>query len=264
MVNLNHNTKSTCTNAFKIHELSIKSRQKTLLNIANLTIPQGKFTAIIGANGAGKSTLLHALLGVVNGCQIQGQIQCLGKPCQIQVAQAKVAWVGQHERFDLPITALEYAQLGTFGQKTKHANHQNSPAQAQTLLSQFELESLIHTRIDRLSGGEKQRLAMVRALMQNTDIILLDEPTNHLDIKHINQLFGYLRHLVDDKQKTIVVVLHSLTHAHRYGDDIIALHDGRVFAQGTNDTVLTQDNLTALYGTPIYRYDTPQGAVFVS
>lgn len=247
---------------FTLHNLTVKTTQKTLLTIPDLALPKGKLISLIGANGAGKSTLLNALLGQAGNARLDGTILCQNRPIAQVVAQGDIALVGQHERFELPLTVLEYALLGV----TPTLSWYQSPNQADTdkamdLLYAFELDDFAKKRIMGLSGGEKQRLAIVRALMQNTDILLLDEPTNHLDIKHERLLFLHLRRLVEQEQKSLVVVLHNLTYAYRYSDEVIALKLGELIAQGTPQTVMNETVLSTLYDTPIKCHHTDNGVI---
>lgn len=249
-------------NLFVINDLTVKTAQKTLLAIPNLVIPTGKLVSLIGANGAGKSTLLNALLGQAENASLNGQILCQNKPIEQIIKQGKIALVGQHERFELPLTALEYALLGTTPNLSWYQRpNQADSDRAMAFLDDFELAGFAKKRITSLSGGERQRLAIVRALMQNTDIILMDEPTNHLDIKHERALFAYLRRLVEQEQKSLVVVLHNLTYAYRYSDEIIALKMGELIAQGEPKAVMNETVLATLYDTPIKRYETDDGVM---
>lgn len=250
-------------NLFTIKQLTVTTAKKTLLQIDELSLPSQQFIALIGANGAGKSTLLHSLLGTVQNCQIQGEIFCQNQTIQAQIQQGKIAWVGQHEQFNLPLTVIEYALLGTtpkllWYQTSNRIDHKK----AMQYLQRFELEHLAEKRIQKLSGGEKQRLAIVRALMQNTDILLLDEPGNHLDIKHERLLFAYLKDLVSQQQKSLIVVLHNLSHAYQYSNHIIALNQGKILTQGEPHIVMTDENLAQMYQTKIYRHQTEQGILF--
>ncbi|WP_227679176.1 ABC transporter ATP-binding protein [Psychrobacter immobilis] len=114
-----------------------------------------------------------------------------------------------------------------------------------------------------LSGGEKQRLAIVRALMQDTDIMMFDEPTNHLDIRHQHFLLHYLHNLVKQQHKSILVVLHDLTHAYRYTDKVVLLNGGQVVAQGTPSEVMTRPQLSDVYDVDIKVHQTEDGLVFI-
>lgn len=251
-------------NLFDIEKLTVHARHKCLLDVERLSLPRGRLIALIGANGAGKSTLLHALLGQITSLKVLGQIRCLGQPVAQMVAQGKIAWVGQHEVFELPLTVLDYALLGVTPRLLWYQKpSQQDVTKAKDYLDQFDLAHLIDKRISSLSGGEKQRLAIVRALMQGTEVLLLDEPSNHLDVKHERQLFAHLRRLVDEQQKSIVVVLHSLTNAHRFADEVVAVHQGKILAQGLPDTVMTADLMHRLYDVQINRYQTDQGVIFM-
>ncbi len=249
---------------FNISELKVFHSKKTLLTIDKLTLPSQQLIAFIGANGAGKSTLIHALLGKVAGCHITGNIQCQGQTAEQLIHQGKIAWVGQHERFELPLTAMDYVLLGIVPnlQWYQRANPEHLQ-QAMRLLEQFDLISLANKRIQTLSGGEKQRLAIIRALMQQTQILLFDEPTNHLDIKHQRYLLNYLKDLVYQQKKSIIVVLHSLTQAYRYADSVIAMANGKIIAQGTPQEVMTEERLAQMYQTCIETYLTQHGKIFI-
>lgn len=251
------------TALFDIQNLRISTSRRCLLNIAQLSIPKGQLVAIIGANGAGKSTLLNSLLGKMNGYTMTGRIHCLGKPIEQAVKSGQIAWVGQHEQFELPLTALEYTLLGDIPNLAWYQKpNQHTLNIAKSHFETFELDHLIHQRITHLSGGEKQRLAIIRALVQNSQVLLLDEPSNHLDIKHERMIFAHLKQLTQ-QQKSIVVVLHSLTHAYRFADTVIAMHQGEVIKTGAPWQVMDEQTLYKLYDTHIYQYQTQDGAIFL-
>ena len=180
------------------------------------------------------------------------------------IRRGKIAWVGQHERFELPLTALDYALLGVSPQLAWY--QRPNPAhvsKAKQLLDDFELSALMNARVQTLSGGEQQRLAIVRALMQQTQILMFDEPTNHLDIRHQRHLLHYLQQLVHKEAKSIIVVLHDLTHAYRYSDEVVLIHHGRIMDQVAPEQVMTQHQLSDVYQVDIQTYDTDGGRVFV-
>lgn len=289
-------TDSGSNELFNIKQLQVHAGHKQLLTIPNLTLYQRRLTTFIGPNGAGKSTLLHALLNPKGGMglKVSGAIATHLPSCTNtehltpntsdnsthnlfrnsvhdssavvnKICAGSIAWVGQHERFELPLDVLEYALLGVSPQLRWYqtANSQQV-LKAQDLLHSFELSHLQHRRVQTLSGGEQQRLAVVRALMQQTQVLMLDEPTNHLDIRHQRFLLNYLRQLVLEQQKTILVVLHDLTHAYRYSDEVLLMNEGQVIAQGSPQQVMTQEQLSTIYNTDIETYDTQSGRLFVS
>lgn len=249
-----------------MQNIQISHGKKLLLNIDELTVSGQKLIAFIGPNGAGKSTLLHTVLGQHTGAALKtdGHITINGQPINDIMNNGHIAWVGQHERFELPLTVLDYALLGVSPNLAWYQRPNGEHIRrAKNLLQDFELFSLLSARVQTLSGGEKQRLAIVRALMQNTKILMFDEPTNHLDIRHQRFLLHYLHNLVQHQRKSILVVLHDLTHAHRYTDEVILLNGGRVVAQGTPDEVMTSQQLSEVYHTQIKVHQTEDGLVFV-
>ena len=261
--NINNNKVSELLSMQDIH---ISHGNKVLLKIDKLTVPSQKLVAFIGPNGAGKSTLLHTVLGQQTGVALKtnGHITIGGQPINTVIQDGHIAWVGQHERFELPLTVLDYALLGVSPNLTWYQRpNRHHVERAQTLLQDFELSNLSSARVQTLSGGEKQRLAIVRALMQDTEIMMFDEPTNHLDIRHQRFLLHYLHNLVHQQRKSILVVLHDLTHAHRYTDEVVLLNGGRVIAQGTPTEVMTRQRLSATYNVDIKAHQTEDGLVFV-
>ncbi|WP_333614896.1 ABC transporter ATP-binding protein [Psychrobacter sp.] len=261
--NINNDKVSELLSMQNIH---ISHGHKTLLKIDTLTVPSQKLVAFIGPNGAGKSTLLHTVLGQQTGVALKtnGHITIGDQSINTVIQDGHIAWVGQHERFELPLTVLDYALLGVSPNLAWYQRpNRHHVGRAQTLLQDFELSNLTSARVQTLSGGEKQRLAIVRALMQDTKIMMFDEPTNHLDIRHQRFLLHYLHNLVHQQRKSILVVLHDLTHAHRYTDEVVLLNGGQVIAQGTPTEVMTRQRLSAAYDVDIKAHQTEDGLVFV-
>ena len=237
---------------FRIRNLSVRIKGKTLLEIDALDIPAGS-TAVIGPNGAGKSTLLRALIGQAG----QGEITLLGEAAAPQIRAGKAAWVGQHGRYNMPMTVREYIALAAFVQKGR-LNHE----WADELLNYFDLAALAEKRIGRLSGGEQQRANIIRALLQNAPVLLLDEPCNHLDIRHQHRLMQYLvRH---KSRASSVMVLHDLNLAARYAEHIVLMDKGKIIAAGDAAAVMRPDLLETVYGWPIRRCQDEEGIYFRS
>lgn len=229
----------------------IQTKNKTLLNINNISLPEKQITAIIGANGAGKSTLLKALRGLY--AHIAPQFN--GQSVKEMTAHGKIAYVGQHEGFNTPLSVLEYVLLGRFPHLSWFAKPKIQDIEnARKILSDYELAHLADNPIQTLSGGEKQRAAIVRALMQETALIALDEPCNHLDIRHQHKLMQDLKKRRKNNKITAVIVLHDLNLAYRYADFIVLLNNGKLIANGTPDEVMTSEILSQAYRWEIKKY----------
>lgn len=234
--------------AWQVRDIVVQAQGKTLLDIDALDFEAGHTVAIIGPNGAGKTTLLRVLIGQYPHIDVR----CEGLPIAQQVRRGKIAWVGQHERFGLPVSLLDYVLLGCY----PHLSWFDPPPQserqrARLLLQQFELDKLRDKRVQILSGGEQQRAAIVRALMQNTSSLLLDEPSNHLDIRHQYRLMNDLAALRTERRINMVMVLHDLNLAANYADHVVLLNHGQLVAQGTPEAVMSASRLSEIYQWPI-------------
>lgn len=234
--------------SFHIRSLDVRVRGKTLLSVNDLAIPHGCHTAIVGPNGAGKSTLLKALIGQAG----RGRVTLFGRAVPPQLKQGRVAWVGQHGRYQMPLTVREYITLGR--QNRRYLPFQTAPEsdpQADALLADFDLAHLAGKRIQNLSGGEQQRANIIRALLQNAPVLLLDEPCNHLDIRHRHRLMQYLnRHR---QHFSAIMVLHDLNLAVRYAQYAVLLDRGGVVAAGCTEEVMQPGLLSGIYRWPIRR-----------
>ena len=237
---------------FQIRNLSVRVQDKTLLEIDQLDISSG-MTVIIGPNGAGKSTLLRALIGQTG----QGKITLFGEAVAPQIRAGRVAWVGQHGCYNMPMTVREYISLASFVQKGR-LNHE----WADELLDYFDLTALADKRIGKLSGGEQQRANIIRALLQNAPVLLLDEPCNHLDIRHQHRLMRYL--VGHSNRASSMMVLHDLNLAARYAEHLILMNKGKVVASGKVGEVMRPDLLESVYGWQIRRCEDEAGFYFRS
>jgi iron complex transport system ATP-binding protein len=234
---------------FEIEALKVVHGTKTVLEIDRLEIPAYAAIAIIGPNGAGKSTLLQSLL------EDTRHVRCHGEPVGTPLRRGGIAFVAQHELFSTPLTVTEYVLLGRYPHLAWHMRPSlRDHETAQALLRRFDLAELAQRRIAVLSGGEQQRAAIVRALMQETRVILLDEPNNHLDIRHQHLFMRELRAFQETRQINCLMVLHDLSLAANYCDHVILMSRGHVEATGAPEDIMTEALLSRAYEWPIRPY----------
>ncbi len=204
-------------------------RELAVLKGINLEIKRGEFVAVVGASGAGKSTLLH-MLGTLDRptkgtVLFDGQdLFRLGEAEQAEFRNRRVGFVFQFHHLLPELTALENATLPTLIQKRPAAE---TRAEAVALLTEVGLGERLSHKPGELSGGEQQRVAVARALMQRPDLVLADEPTGNLDTHTGEALFALLRELNKSRGTTFVIVTHN-EKLSAQADRIIHMEDGMI------------------------------------
>ena len=194
-----------------------------------LDIPRGEMIAIVGASGAGKSTLLH-MLGTLDrptsgSVLFDGQdIFALSDDAQAEFRNKRIGFVFQFHHLLPEFTALENTFLPALIQNRPAAEAQEEAAR---LLTEVGLGERLHHKPGELSGGEQQRVAVARALMQRPDLVLADEPTGNLDTHTGDALFGLLRKLNKARGTTFVIVTHN-DKLSAQANRIIRMEDGQI------------------------------------
>lgn len=224
----------------------------------------GEWLCLIGPNGAGKSSVLKAVAGLV---KYRGVITVDGAPIDTRSPKrraAMVAYVPQSPLMPDDMTGAEYVLLGRnpyvgyFGSETKHDR-----ALVADVLERLDLAELGVRRVGSMSGGERQRLVIARAIAQEAPILLLDEPTSALDIGHQQQALELVDRLRREHGLTVVSAMHDLTLAGLYADRLSLLHQGHVVATGGAEHVLRADILSEFYGVSVNVHRQDDGTVVV-
>ena len=237
--------------------------QEALFALTDQVKP-GEWLCLIGPNGAGKSSALRAVAGLA---PYRGIITIDGSPLDVRSPRrraALVAYVPQSPLMPDDMTGAEYVLLGRnpyvsyFGSETKHDR-----ALVADVLERLDLHEFANRRVGTLSGGEKQRLVIARAVAQEAPILLLDEPTSALDIGHQQQALELVDRLRHEHGLTVVSALHDLTLAGLYADRLSLLHQGHVVATGTAAQVLRPETLSEFYGVSVSVHHEPDGTVVV-
>lgn len=232
----------------------------------NLVISPKTIVGLVGPNGSGKTTILRALAGLL---PLQdGKVLIDGKSISeldSKKRARRIGWVPQRETLAWSLTVEETIQLG-------RAPHRGwfLPYTAKDYsivdwaVGITELNDLKDRPIDKLSGGEFQRVLIARALAQEPEILLLDEPTANLDIRHQIQVLSLVRSLVEKNELTVVIAIHDLNLAVRYCDQLVLLHHGQQKGVGKPEQVLTEDSLQTVFGIEAKLYQDPWGHWAVS
>lgn len=234
----------------EIKNLSYKIKDKTILDNISIKFPEKKFIGIIGANGAGKSTLLKNIYGILTPTSGDIIIDNQNiKDMNGRERAKKIAVLAQEDREQFDFKIEEIVEMGRYPYKSIFENYSKKDKEiAINRLKEVGMEKYIGRNFKELSGGEKQRVLIARALAQDTPILILDEPTNHLDIGYQLQLLHLIKHL----DKSVISALHDLNVASIFCDYIYILKDGKLVKEGTPEEVLNKEILKEIFNIECY------------
>jgi iron complex transport system ATP-binding protein len=223
------------------------------LGPATFEARQRELVAILGPNASGKSTLLKLLAGIVK--PLSGRIEVDGAEVgalDLRTRAQKIALVQQESEVLFPLRVWEYVLHGRYpyGRRLRFESEEDCLL-AGNALAQVGADALRDRWMDQLSGGEKQRVILARALAQQPSLLLLDEPTQHLDIGGKVELLRRLRRLADESRYTVLVVTHELNLAAEFSDRIVLLHKGKCLRVGAPAEVYDRDLLEEVFEAPL-------------
>ena len=221
-----------------------------VLGDVDIALRAGEMTALVGPNGSGKSTLLKVIAGLLeadSGAVTLAGVELSGLSRR-EVAR-QIAVVPQETTVSLPFTVGEMALMG----RSPHIGYLGIESEADLRSAREAMERADVWRLrDRLvwelSGGEKQRAVIARALAQQPKVLLLDEPTTFLDMRHRVEVFAILDRLVRERETAVLVVGHDLNEAARRCSRMVMLSGGRVIADGAPEEVLTPESVGEVFG----------------
>lgn len=235
--------------SIEVIDVSVGHGAHTVLSEIDFTCNPGTISALIGPNGSGKSTLLRGIAGVSD---FRGVIQIGGAPLATfsrKERVRKLAFVAQYTETNTDLTVHQIVSLGRIAGRGPWATANEEDQQlVEQALSDADIAHLADRPWSRLSGGEKQRTHVARALAQGAQCLVLDEPTNHLDIRHQYALLDLLTRLAHERRVCVLAAIHDLGLASRFCDQVIALHDGGVIARGVPKEVLTPEIFDSVFG----------------
>ena len=232
-----------------VHGVSFAYNSHPVLSDVRFSVDDGSLVAILGPNGVGKSTLLkciNAILRPRSGTVLVDGDDVL-RLSGNDIA-ARIGYVAQHGEANRT-TVFDAILMG----RKAHIRWRVSDgdlAMVDAMIHRLGLADLALRHIDQLSGGEFQKVAIARALVQEPRLLLLDEPTSSLDLRNQIDILALVRQVVDQHRIAAVMTMHDLNTAFRYADRFLFVKDGRIVAQGTVDSV-TPDLIGEVYGIPV-------------
>jgi iron complex transport system ATP-binding protein len=240
----------------ELSSVTVRLGGRPVVDGVDLDVSAGEWVALIGPNGAGKTTLLRAIAGLV---PYEGSIALGDRPAAALTRRelARLLAVVPQEPSTPPwMTVGEYVLMGRMphlGPLAKEGARDREAAA--TALARLDLDGYERRRLGTLSGGEKQRVVVARALAQEARVVLLDEPTSSLDIGHQQQALELLDSLRADSGLTLVAAMHDLTLAGQFADRMVLLDAGSIVADGSPAEVLTEALVMAHYEADVQVLD---------
>ena len=239
----------------KIKELNVSLSKKEIVKGINLAVANNKFIGLIGPNGSGKSTLLKAIYGVIKPSF--GDVFISDKNIKNfnKKSLAKtLGVVSQFNNINFDFKVIDIVLMGRAPYKgLLEQDNKNDYDMARKALSQVGMIDFAQKSFSSLSGGEKQRVILARAITQNPKILILDEPTNHLDIKYQLEIMSIVKNL----NICVLAALHDLTLASQFCDELYVLKDGIIACKGTPNEIITKEMIKKVYDVESNVYVNP-------
>jgi iron complex transport system ATP-binding protein len=238
----------------EVDSIFFRYHQDWVLHDISFQVRKGEFVGVIGPNGSGKTTLLKILYRLLS--PQQGEVLfdhlSLKKMNRGEIAK-KIAVVAQETYPAFPFRVIEMVLMG----RSPYLGHLmfESPKDleiAKKAMEWTEILPISQRPIDELSGGERKRVYLARALAQEPEVILLDEPTTNLDIHHQVESLDLVLSLNREKGLTILMASHDLNLASEYCDRLILLQHGGIFHMGPPEEVMTRENIEKVYGCQVW------------
>ena len=234
--------------------VSFRYHQHWILQDVSFQIEKGAFVGVIGPNGSGKTTLLKLLCRTFS--PQRGEILYDRVPLKKMLRRdmaKRIAVVAQENHLLFPFTGLEIVLMG----RSPHLGHRMFENEKDLQIARKAMEwtetlSFADRPIDELSGGERKRIFIAKALAQEPDVILLDEPTSNLDIHHQIDFLDLILMLHRDRGLTLIMASHDMNIASEFCDRLLLLQNGKIFKDGAPSEVITRETIERVYGCDVW------------
>lgn len=246
--------------------ITVRKTKGVLLDGINLSVSRNDFVGIIGSNGAGKTTLLNVIAGLE---RFEGKLRLFGKPerwKRSRETRVRVGYVPQLFQIDpaFPILASEAVMTGAIGRVGLFRNiGKQEREKAMGLMEMMRVAHLADRPLGQLSGGERQKVSLARAILQQPDILLMDEPTANLDIAVQKEVLNLINEIHQQENLTVLFVTHDFTMLPTVMRRAVLLSHGKIVFDGDIDTALSGEMLSSLFQYPLETFER-HGRRFIS
>ena len=216
---------------FKVENLSLGYNGNAVFRGLNFEVSEGDFICVVGPNGSGKTTLIKGILGLIR--PISGKIKF------VELKQKFIGYMPQETLVDpnFPASVFEIVLSGTLNRDCGSFYGAEAKKDVDNSLKLLGIEKLKDKSFTDLSGGQRQKVLLARALVATKNLLILDEPSNNLDKKSKKELYELVQKLNSEHGIAIIMVTHDLDHDNLIGDKILSLHDSDFFFGSTKEFV---------------------------
>ncbi|MDY6779552.1 MAG: ATP-binding cassette domain-containing protein [Halobacteria archaeon] len=253
----------------EIEDVDVELGGERILTNVRHRVDEGRFIGLVGPNGAGKTTLIRTMNAVLT--PDDGTVFVAGddvSDLSSKEVSRRTATVPQNTSISFEFTVRKVVGMGRYPHVPRFGTLRGYDPGAheervEKAMKQTQVHELADRSVEDISGGERQRVLLARALAQDADLLLLDEPTSSLDINHQSRTLSLVRRLsegedpLSDNSRTVVAALHDIDAAARFCDELVLLDEGKVVSSGTPHEVVTEENLQDVFGTHVDVVENP-------
>ena len=236
---------------FEVKNLDFRFGRNQILKDISFQVPEGSVVSLVGPNGSGKTTLLRCIIGALHSPN--GQILVDDQPVkdiQPRDVSKLIGYVPQAEGNGFPFTVFDAVLLGRKPYISWNPSQRDLDMVSETLVT-LGLEQFALREMNELSGGEKQKVYIARAIANEPQLLVLDEPTSSLDLRHQVEVLDLIGELSEKKQISVIMAMHDLNLATMYSDRLVMLKNGQLMGDGPPSELLTVDKIKSLYGVDV-------------
>ncbi|HBR03747.1 MAG TPA: ABC transporter ATP-binding protein [Ruminiclostridium sp.] len=240
----------------ELRDLTVTAGNKVICDRVSFTLKEHDIFMVIGPNGAGKTTLIKAVMGVVphtGKALLEGRELTLFSPRQLA---RQIGVLTQTHQPQFSHKVYEVVALGRYAYRSSILSGltREDRDKIEEAVALTGIEHLRDRSVQTLSGGELQRVFLAQLFAQNPRLLILDEPTNNLDLQYQIAIFDIVRDWTKQKGRAALAVVHDLNLVYSYGTRAILMEEGRVYARGPVDEVLSSENLKAVYKVDVAQW----------